>query len=58
MPVSVTDARGEPVRGLTAADFRIEERGRRQEIAALGDPDDVPFELALLLDVSGSFRDR
>ena len=58
VPVSVTDARGEPVRGLTIADFRIEERGRKQEITAIGDPDDVPLEIALLLDVSGSVRDR
>lgn len=52
------DARGEPVRGLTIADFRIEERGRKQEVTAIGDPDDVPLELAVLLDVSGSVRDR
>jgi Ca-activated chloride channel family protein len=58
VPVSVTDARGEPVRGLTIADFRIEERGRKQEVTAIGDPDDVPLEIALLLDVSGSVRDR
>lgn len=58
VPVSVTDARGEPVRGLTVADFGIEERGRKQVISAIGDPDDVPLELAVLLDVSGSVRDR
>lgn len=58
VPVSVTDARGEPVRGLSAADFRIEERGRQQEIAQLGDPEEVPLDIALLIDISGSVNER
>lgn len=58
VPVSVTDAKGELVRGLTAADFRLEEEGRRQEIARVGDPEEVPIELVLLFDVSGSVNAR
>jgi Ca-activated chloride channel family protein len=46
------------VRGLTAADFRIEERGRAQEIAQLGDPEEVPLDIALLIDISGSVNER
>lgn len=58
VPVSVTDAKGQPVLGLTAADFRLEEEGRAQEIAQIGDPEQVPLEIALLLDVSGSVNAR
>src|SRR6266540_3498364 len=35
VPVSVTDAQGQPVLGLKPTDFRIEEDGRTQEIAQL-----------------------
>lgn len=58
MPVSVTDAQGQPVLGLKAADFRIEEDGRAQEISQLGDPEQVPLEIALLIDVSSSASKR
>jgi len=54
VPVSVTDAQGQPVLGLKASDFRIEEEGRPQQIAQLGDPEQVPLDIALLVDVSGS----
>src|SRR5437763_6366670 len=54
VPVSVTDAQGQPVRDLKPGDFRIEEDGRPQEIAQLGDPEQVPLDIALLVDVSGS----
>ena len=54
VPVSVTDAQGQPVLGLTADQFRIEEDGRSQQIAQLGDPEQVPLDIALLIDVSGS----
>lgn len=58
VPVSVTDAGGQPVLGLTAKDFRLEEEGRTQEIAQIGDPEQVPLEIAILLDVSGSVDAR
>ncbi len=47
-----------PVKGLTAGDFRIEERGKPQQVAQVGDADEVPLELALLIDVSGSVQGR
>ena len=56
VPVSASDASGKPVRDLTAEDFIIEEEGRRQTIASLGEPGKVPVEIALLFDVSGSIR--
>ena len=50
----VTDAQGNPVLGLKQTDFRIEEDGRPQEIAQVGDPEHVPLDIALLIDVSAS----
>ncbi|HYG79238.1 MAG TPA: VWA domain-containing protein, partial [Pyrinomonadaceae bacterium] len=58
VPVSVTDAAGQPVLGLKVPDFRLEEEGRAQEIAEIGDPEQVPLDIALLLDVSGSVDAR
>lgn len=58
VPVSVTDANGQPVLGLSANDFRIEENGRAQQIAQLGDPEQVPLDIALLFDVSSSVREK
>src|SRR5229473_7594784 len=58
MPVSVTDRNGQPVLGLKATDFHIEEDGRPQEIAQLGDPEQVPLDVALLIDVSGTVNAR
>ena len=53
-PVSVTNTQGQPVLGLKTSDFRIEEDGHPREIAQLGDPEQVPLDIALLIDVSGS----
>jgi Ca-activated chloride channel family protein len=58
VPVSVTDANGQPVLGLKAGDFHIEEDGRAQEITQLGDPEQVPLDIALLIDVSSSVSER
>jgi Ca-activated chloride channel homolog len=58
VPVSVTDEKGQPVTGLQASDFHLEEEGHAQEIAQIGDPEQVPLEIALLLDVSGSVDAR
>jgi Ca-activated chloride channel family protein len=58
VPVSVTDATGQPVQGLTTKDFRLLEEGREQEITQIGDPEQVPLEIAVLLDVSGSVDAR
>ncbi len=58
VPVAVVEASGQPVRGLKASDFRLDEEGRPQEIAQVGDPDEVPLDIALLIDVSGSTNNR
>ena len=58
VPVSVTDASGQPVGNLTAQDFRLEEEGKPQEVVTLGEPGKTPLELALLVDVSGSVYER
>jgi Ca-activated chloride channel family protein len=58
VPVSVTDLSGQPVLGLTTKDFRLLEEGREQEIAKIGDPEQVPLDIAILLDVSGSVDAR
>jgi Ca-activated chloride channel homolog len=51
---TVLNRRGETVRGLGPADFRLEEDGVRQEITVFGSDDDQPLKVAFLLDVSGS----
>lgn len=58
VPVSVTNTQGQPVLGLKPGDFHIEEDSRAQEIAQLGDPDQVPLDIALLIDVSSSVTER
>src|SRR5262245_478239 len=58
VPVSVTDASGEPVSNLAADDFRVEEEGKEQQVVALGEPGKTPVELTLLFDVSGSVYER
>ena len=58
VPVSVIDAVGQPVLGLKQSDFTIEEESHAQEIAQIGDPDQVPLDIALLFDVSSSVSER
>lgn len=58
VPVSVTDANGNPVRNLKAEDFVLEEDGKPQPVQSLGEPGKTPIELALLFDVSKSVRSR
>ncbi|MBI2821754.1 MAG: VWA domain-containing protein [Acidobacteria bacterium] len=58
VPVSVTDASGGPVRDLAPEAFRIEEEGRVQGAVSLGRPGETPVDLALLIDVSASVRER
>ncbi|MGH9754802.1 MAG: VWA domain-containing protein [Blastocatellia bacterium] len=58
VPVSVTDAQGNPIRNLTVEDFHLEEEGVKQTIQPLGEPGKSPLELTLLFDVSRSVRNR
>ena len=54
VPVSVTNANGEPVLGLTAESFRVREENRAQTIDSVGNAENVPLEIALLFDISAS----
>lgn len=58
VPVSVVDAKGEPVLGLPVTDFRLEEQGREQQITELGNPDQVPLDIVLLFDISSSVSQK
>lgn len=58
LTVSVFDSNGRPLTGLGAGDFEVLEDGVPQTVAHAG-AEEVPFNLALLLDLSGStLRDR
>lgn len=58
VPVSVTNAAGEPVDNLSVDNFLLEEDGTPQSVQLLGLPGKTPIEMALLFDVSGSVHDR
>jgi VWFA-related protein len=55
VPAIVVDGAGRPIAGLRAENFILYEDGRPQEIANFGTTE-APFEVALLLDTSGSTR--
>jgi VWFA-related protein len=55
VPTVVTDRTGRPVSGLKAENFLVFEDGRPQKIANFATTE-APFEVALLLDTSGSTR--
>ena len=55
MPVAVHNAEGRALAGLTAGDFEVYEDGVLQEVTYL-DSGDAPFNLTLLLDLSGSTK--
>jgi Ca-activated chloride channel family protein len=54
VPVSVTDASGQPVLDLTAKDFFINEENRPQQIEQVSSAEKVPLEIVLLFDVSAT----
>lgn len=56
VPAVVTDGQGRPLSGLKPENFRLIEDGQPQTITNFGTTD-TPFEIALLLDTSGSTRD-
>jgi Ca-activated chloride channel homolog len=56
VPAVVTDSSGRPLSGLHPENFRIIEDGQLQTVANFGTAE-TPFEIALLLDTSGSTRD-
>lgn len=53
MSVAVADSEGRPLTGLQKTDFVVEEDGNRQDIRVV-DPEESPFNMAILLDLSGS----
>jgi len=55
VPAVVTDGAGKPLAGLRADNFLVFEDGRPQKIANFATTE-APFEVALLLDTSGSTR--
>jgi VWFA-related protein len=55
VPAVVTDRTGRPLTGLRADDFQVFEDGRQQKLANFATME-APFEVALLLDTSGSTR--
>jgi len=56
VPAVVTDANGRPLSGLRPENFQLLEDGQPQTISNFGTTD-APFEIALLLDTSGSTRE-
>lgn len=58
VPVSVVDSNSQPVLGLQVTDFRVEEQGREQQLTDLGNPDQVPLDIAILFDISSSVSQK
>ena len=58
VPVSVIDSQGQPMHGLQVGDFRLEEDGRTQQIVEMGNPDQVPLDIAILFDISSSVSQK
>lgn len=55
VPVVITDRAGRPLLNLKQSNFSVSEDGKPQQIADFG-ATSAPFEVALLLDTSGSAR--
>ncbi len=55
VPTFVTNTNGRPIAGLSKQNFVVFEDGKKQDISNFGTTD-APFEIALLLDTSGSTR--
>ncbi|MBL8178340.1 MAG: VWA domain-containing protein [Bryobacterales bacterium] len=57
LTVAVTDDKGAPITGLQPGDFEVLEDGVPQKVTAAG-AEEVPFNLAIYLDLSGSTREN
>jgi VWFA-related protein len=58
LPISVTDSEGRAVRALRTDDFLIEEDGRIESVSKVSEAVQLPLQLALLIDLSGSVNPR
>jgi Ca-activated chloride channel family protein len=59
VPVSVTSTvDGSAVQGLQPADFRLEEEGKKKDIAEIGNPEQIPLDIAILFDISSSVSQK
>jgi Ca-activated chloride channel family protein len=58
VPVSVVDASGQAVKGLQVNDFHLAEDGRDQQLTGIGNPEEVPLDIAILFDVSSSVSQK
>lgn len=58
LPVSVLDADGAPIAGLTRRDFRVLENGKAQKITNFDAASNLPISAGLLIDHSGSMKPR
>lgn len=58
VPVSVTNNQGQAVQGLQIKDFRLQEEGKEQEIAEIGNPEQIPLDIAILFDISSSVSQK
>ncbi|HJQ70952.1 MAG TPA: VWA domain-containing protein [Blastocatellia bacterium] len=58
VPLSASDATGQPVKDLKAEDVVIEEEGKPQQVVVLGEPGKTPIDIALLFDLSASVHDQ
>src|SRR5207253_5118360 len=57
VPAVVTDRTGHPISGLSIKNFAIFENGKLQSVSNFATTE-APFEIALLLDTSGSTREE
>jgi Ca-activated chloride channel family protein len=56
LPVMVFDKKNEFVPGLTRENFRVFEDGKEQQIRSFDAPTQLPLDIAILLDTSGSVK--
>src|SRR6185295_3527876 len=52
------DSQGQAIQGLQITDFRLDEEGKQQEIVELGNPEQVPLDIAILFDISSSVSQK
>ena len=58
LPVTVSDAAGNPIVDLKQANFTVLENGKKQDISSFNFATNLPLSLGLLLDHSGSMVQR